>query len=290
MTGLQTSLGTFWEKLSVRLAQENNIDILDNLSLVKPEPVPANLQLLINNIKEEREIKGGELTPFKVDLNSKFPLNSKPNCSVVKMTKGKGADVILKKGTNYYLFDIKTVQVNANGGNSFNETVILWTAFYKYMNGIDADNIKAMLVFPYNSANENDDDAWWDDFGGRISPLTRSDVFVGNQYWSFLTDNNSALEQIISAIEELNKDKGFKDLYHKVFEAEDRDGLVEFSEEVRLQRIKSKFNVELLDNESPWNLRKKFKWRHNGVCEFNERLNKLLKSDSYKCTSCNTYI
>jgi hypothetical protein len=188
------------------------------------------------------------------------------------------------------LFDIKTVQVNANSGNSFNETVILWTAFYKYVNGIDANNVKAMLVFPYNSSNENNDDGWWNDFGGRISPLTKNDIFVGNQYWSFLTDNKNALKQIISAIEELNNDKGFKDLYQKVFEAEDRNGLVEFSEEVRLQKIKDKFNVELLSNKSPWNLRKKFKWRHNGKCEFDERLNKLLESDSYKCTSCNTYI
>jgi hypothetical protein len=290
MTGLQTSLGTFWEKLSVALATENNISILDNSSLVKPENIPADLQLLINNIKGFREKNGGELTQFKLDLNNKFALNSKPNCPQVKMIKGKGADVILKKGNDIYLFDIKTVHVNANSGNSFNETVILWTAFYKYMNGIDADNVKAMLVFPYNSSDENNDDGWWNDFGGRISPLTKNDFFVGNQYWSFLTDNKNALKQIISAIEELNNDKGFKDLYQKAFEADDRDGLVVFSEEVRLQKIKGKFNVELLSNESPWNLRKKFKWRHNGSCVFDERLNKLLKSDVYKCTTCDTYI
>ena len=290
MTGLQTSLGTFWEKLSVKLAKENNISILDNSCLVKPKNIPKDLQLLINDIKDLREKNGGELTQFKKDLNNKFALYAQPKCEYERMVKGKGADVILKKGNNIYLFDIKTVQVNANSGNSFNETVILWTAFYKYKYRINANNIKAMLVFPYNSADENNDEAWWRDFGGRISPLTNKDVFVGNEYWSFLSDNTNALKQIISAIEELNNDKAFKDLYQKVFEVEDRSGLVEFSEEVRLHRIKSKFNIELISNESPWNLRKKFKWRHNGNCEFNERLNKLLTSSSYKCPSCKTYL
>ena len=56
-------------------------------------------------------------------------------------------DVVLApEYNNIYLFDIKTVQVNANSGNSFNETVILWTAFYKYMYGINANNIKVAVA------------------------------------------------------------------------------------------------------------------------------------------------
>lgn len=285
MSGFQTSLGSFWEKLSTKFAEENNLKLINPKTLLAPKNSPKELESLITKTKKYREDNGGELTTLKDELNNAFAHSVPIKTETQKITKGKGADVVVEKNGNIYIFDIKTVQVNANNGNTFNETIILWTAYYKYLSGIDANNIHAMLVFPYNSANENDDNAWWADFKSRVSPLTPKDVFVGNQYWSFLTDNPNALKQITTAIDQLNQDKDFKALYSKAFKVDDAKGLELFSEEVRLHRIQSKFSIKLENNNSPWNLRKKFDWSH-GECKFKERLNKLLYDEDYTCPVC----
>jgi len=202
------------------------------------------------------------------------------------MTKGKGADVLLTKNGDYYFFDIKTVQVNANGGNSFNETLILWTAYYKYKYGVDANKINAMLAFPYNSADENNDAGWWRDFGGRISPLTRQNVFVGNEYWSFLTGNPNALQSIIDGVNELSGTTEFVNLYKKIYDCENQNELVYFSELVKLNEINKKFSVEIITHNSPLNMRGKVDWEH-GTCQFSERVNILLKTEQYICPECN---
>ena len=107
---------------AVKLAKENNISTLDNSCLVKPKTIPVDLQSLINDIKNLREKNGGELTQFKIDLNNKFALNTQPKCEYEQMVKGKGADVILKKGNKEFLVYIgdtlegsfELVEVNMN--------------------------------------------------------------------------------------------------------------------------------------------------------------------------------
>lgn len=287
MSGLQTSLGTFWEKLSIKLAQQNGFKVLENNMLEQPFSIPNELSTLIAHYKKEREDNGGELTEFKTKLNKLYPLADNPDKKYKQMTKGKGSDVILTKNNNVYLFDIKTVQVNANSGNSFNETLILWTAYFKYRYGTSATNIHSRLAFPYNSANEKNDGAWWNDFGSRVAPLTKKDVLVGNEFWEFLTDNPGALSAIISALDELANDSEFIDLYKQVFECEGYDDLVQFSENVKLDKIRRKFTIEILEHESPLNLSKKHEWKHGlDDCTFKERVNKLLNDDAYKCPTC----
>jgi type II restriction endonuclease TdeIII len=283
ITGLQTSLGTYWEKLSVALGVNNGFSILDNSILMKPTNLPDNLSSLITRVKREREENGGELDSLKSELNILFEQGNIPQVDFEKMTKGKGSDLILEKNGQIYLIDIKTVQVNANSGNSFNETLILWASYYKYQYGIDANSINTMLVFPYNSGNELDDSAWWNDFGGRVSPLTRQDALVGNEYWSFLTGNNSALHCIIHALDELAHDENFIGLYSQVFECENHTDLGRFSLRVKQNAVEKRFNVELI---SPISTRGVLTWRHHQNCTFLGRLNALFKSETLDCPSC----
>jgi len=264
MTGLQTSLGTFWEKLSLKLAIANGFAVIENKELKKPKNIPALLSVLINEVKKEREDNGGDLNNLKDKLDSLYPAGVAPNEDFEKITKGKGSDLILKKGSDIYLFDIKTVQVNANGGNSFNETLILWIAYYKYKYRVNAHDIHARLAFPYNSANELDDVAWWNDFQGRVSPLTPEDVYIGNQFWSFLTDNDSALSNIIDGFEDLSETPWFIELYKQAFTCNNQDDLKEFSQLVKLNKIKLMHSVELVSYNPPLNLQKKHAWKHDG--------------------------
>lgn len=290
MTGLQTSLGTFWEKLAVRFSEENDFVVINSLELTKPTVVPTELLSLIGEVKKEREDNGGELNSFKDRLDRLYGLDNIPDVEFMRMTKGKGADLIVSKDNKVFIFDIKTVQINANGGNAFNESLILWTAFYKYKFGVSAHRIRAMLVFPYNSKDEDNDSSWWGDFGGRVSPLGRNDVFVGNDFWSFLTGNADALKDIISGIEELLAEKSFIDLYKQAFNCKSIEDLQKFSVEVKLAQISKRFDVELMDKGSNFSLRKKLQWRHNNSCSFKERFNKVLLSETYLCPVCSHYI
>jgi hypothetical protein len=292
MTGLQTSLGTFWEKLAKKLAKQQGFEILDNSILVRPSPVPQALSVLITKHKKIREDEGGELTQFKQELNDLYPSAGTAE-KYESMTKGKGSDLILSKDGKVYLYDIKTVQINANSGNSFNETLILWTAYYKFKNDIAAENIFSRLVFPYNSANELNDLAWWNNFGQRVAPLTKKDVQVGNEFWEFITGNPNALNAIIAAIDELKNDNNFIDFYKQVFECDNYQDLVAFTtkvkeheKELKIDLIKKKFSVEISPYEKPINLNKKYEWRHGDGCIFKEWINKLFKENEYVCPSC----
>lgn len=53
--GLQTSLGKFWETLSIDLAKQNGFNVIDNEKLMKPSKIPKELSTLISEVKRERE-------------------------------------------------------------------------------------------------------------------------------------------------------------------------------------------------------------------------------------------
>jgi len=291
MAGLQTSLGTkFWENIARELADENSFEIIKNSNLQKPRSVPNNLSSLIERIKIERENNGGTLDNFKHELNNLFP-RAYPNEIYDPMTKGKGVDLILRKDGNVYIFDIKTVQVNANNGNSFNESVLLWIAYYKYKSGINANNIYAGFVFPYNSSNELDDTTWWTDYGERVKPLTHDDVYVGNEFWSFLTDNDDAINAIISAIDELASDNDFCNLFLEVFDCESQDALENFAKKIRVKNIEITKNITfLLPYEEITNFHRKYDWIHSEECEgFKARISELSNHD-FVCPTCGEMI
>lgn len=284
-SGLQTSLGTYWEVLSKRLALENGFNVECNKTMMMPSKIPSPLSSLINEVKSEREINGGSLSGFKEALNS-IPSSSASSSDVFKpITKGKGVDLIVSRGGEYYLFDIKTVQVNANNGNSFNETLINWIAFYKYKYDIDANKIHAFIAFPYNSEDETNDDSWWESFGGRVSPLTKEDVLVGNEFWSFLTGNPKALKIITKGFDEMSEDHRFIDLYKGIYSCDSPDDLKNFSDLVKLEKINRVYSIKLLNEMEYINYRSKMSWQH-GSCIFQERINELLKFNDYTCPSC----
>ena len=193
------------------------------------------------------------------------------------------AGMTLKKE---FVFSVKKYYLNLT---ALNETLILWTAYYKYKFGVDARDIFPKLVFPYNSADEDNDNGWWDDYGDRVSPLTRKDILVGNQFWHFITDNENALQAIITAINNLSKDAEFKKLYSKVFELETEAESKDFSYCVKKYRIKETRNVDMSTNNGIVNGRRKLKWKH-GDCGFEERFSKLLDPEKYICPTCGNII
>jgi hypothetical protein len=292
MSGLQTSIGLFWERLAAELAEQNGFEVLDKFSLKRPENHSPQLSRLIDRIKTERQNRGGDLTELRRELDN---LYSAPYDGVdvfIPIQKGKGADLILKKNNIIYIYDIKTVQVNANNGNSLNETVILWIAYYKYQHRVPANNIQAMLVFPYNSADENNDQTWWANFGGRISPLTRHEVVVGNEFWSFITGNQNALSAMITGFEDVSADANFTNFYKQVFSCRNELELKEFALKVKFRRAEENHNIKLALGQQ-FDTRRLLNWVHinnNVDCTFKSRLNFLLENNQHICPECNNQL
>lgn len=209
------------------------------------------------------------------------------------MTKGKGSDLIIEKNNKIHIYDIKTVQVNANNGNTFNETIILWIAYYKYKSGLNANDISAKLVFPYNSSNELNDAAWWNDYGGRVEPLTSDEVSVGNEFWEFITSNPNALISIIDGITELSNETTFVNLFGEVFACSNEDELKSFSTKVKVKRVEIKRNVIL--NEpiaSVTSFNRKYHWKHNNTCPglIKARVKELFDDIEFTCPECQSII
>jgi hypothetical protein len=271
MSGIQTSLGTsVWEKLAVKLAKLNGFTMISPNDLTQPK-----------GLREDNVIF--DLNKFRKSLDKNFPDPPAGNDLTQKaMTKGKGADIILTRGKKTYIFDIKTVQVNAGNGNTYNESIIMWIAYWHYKNPGSSYDIDARIVFPYNSSDEKDDDGWWPEFGGRIKPLTRDDIMVGNQFWSFISGNPNALKHIVHGIDQICNDSVFIDLYSKVFECDTADKLKDFTKLVKVKQAEKLACCSLAPGQEI-NMRKKLLWQtkiDGEIYKFNERINKLIEDGS----------
>ena len=289
MSGLQTSLGSFWERLAGTFAQSNNFELINNSFLLRPTPQPEELTGLIDKVKSHRQNQGGNLDNLRTELDLLYPAPYEGNDEFTSMQKGKGADIILKKNDIIYIFDLKTVQVNANNGNTFNETIILWICFYKYKYRVAANNIQAKIVFPYNSSDENNDQAWWTEFRGRISPLTCDEVSVGNEFWKFITGNEDALAAIISGFDEISSDVVFKQFYMQVFECVDYAALKGFSIKVKIKRAEDLYKIQLIEGQA-LSARSKLNWTHmidGENCNLRERIGALQDGRPIICNTCN---
>lgn len=231
MSGLQTSLGTFWEKLARVMLQVEKCKIIDPKTIKEPIILPKRIEALKNEVKQTREQSGGSLQRLRNELDT-ISISSSDPSSIYQIPKGKGADLIFVKDGTTYICDTKTVQVNANNGNTFNETVIIWLCYYKIKTGLPSSRIKPCFVFPYNSSNELDDSSWWFDYKDRVKPLTKDEVLVGNEFWSLITGNPDALTYIIKGIESFIGTPEHL-TYKKVFSLNTVESLSKFSDYVK---------------------------------------------------------
>ncbi len=202
IVGLQTSLGTtMWENLAKGLAEKNNFRVLNpKEELLKPSVIPKAAENLIGEWGRQRDEsqKKIPLDDFrramkKVVKSSAAPKNFK------KLGKGSGADLYLVKNGAKYVFDLKTVQLNAGAGSKFNKTLMEWITFDLFQNGVTS-NLKAMLAIPYDPTSVGD---WWKEFGGRVAPLDKADIKVGNEFWDFISGTHKTLEIITDVFDEM---------------------------------------------------------------------------------------
>jgi len=280
--GLETSLGTtLWERIATQIASANGFTILNpKVDFLQPKKMPTSITNLIAKHKDAREVEDANI-PMSVFIKELYSnINTLPANQLPKdfktLTKGSGVDIFLRKDNQEYVFDIKTVQINAGSGTKFNETLMKWLAFrrlhLKYLN--QNYDLHAHIVIPYDPHESSD---WWTEFGDRAYPLDRNDALLGNKFWDLLSGRSNTLEIITKAFEMLAKEN-FQSFYVKFLHS---SGI-----EQSLELLKDIGNISLLDNIIPEKLTTTCKWKCN-VCTktFQKSIQALVKKR--KCPECN---
>jgi hypothetical protein len=204
IVGLQTSLGTtLWENLAKNLAEKNGFEVRSpKESLLKPNKIPKSAENLIGEWARRREesTTGLPLSEFTKLMKLVVAKEPKPK-SFSKLGKGSGADLYFVKNGIKYVFDVKTVQLNAGSGSKYNRTLMEWITFDLFQNGVKSKMLPALAI-PYDPTEFGD---WWRLFQGRVAPLDHEDVRVGNEFWDLVSGCKNSLSVITNTFDELAK-------------------------------------------------------------------------------------
>ena len=207
---LQTSLGQkLWEKLTKELAKLNSFEVCDKKDFFKPKT--EHFKYIIEKWKTKREDNNNStLEDYVKDLKKEIQKYKKKfkETKKIKIPKGDGLDVWLKKDNINYLLEIKSPHINAGNGNDFSHKLMKQYFYHLFWN--PESKVKAQLAIPYNPFNEPYEKAE----KGRISPLIKNeDYLVDNDFWKFITGNKNSMKLLKESISELKEDG---DLYEKI--------------------------------------------------------------------------
>ncbi len=217
--GLETSLGTtFWQKLAIRLAEQNGFQILSPKTFEMPHPISPALAAIMSNWTNLREIAGSniDLNDYINDLRAHIPTVSPNGIKYKKLTKGKGVDLWILRDEIEYAFDIKTVQMNAGDGNKFNSTLMNWYAYRLYKN--PDIQLESRIIIPYSPFPPHTVESWWKKMRGIAYPLLpQKDIWVQDEFWDFITGTPKTWQSILQVVDELANSefaKQFNDLFY----------------------------------------------------------------------------
>ena len=203
--GLETSLGTrVWEPLAKMFAKNNGFEVLNekelNVAVPKiPEKVMHKLSDFDNKKLNDPSLKHSD---YKKEITAFIKENNIQSTEKIKMPKGEGVDIWIRKGDEEFLIDIKTVQLNAGSGSKFNRNLLKWYTFRALdsKKGVDS---KCMLAFPFNPHKKD----YWQKEGGKVSPLIFSEeALVGNEFWDLLSGEKNTIELIFEVFREMGEE------------------------------------------------------------------------------------
>ena len=202
---LQTSLGQkLWEKLTIELAVQNSFEICDKKIFTHSRPKTKQLDFLVDKWHSKRAdgtkvSLNGYIRELKKEIKKKQKKFKK--VEKVKVRKGDGVDVWLKKNNKNYLLELKSPHINAGNGNDFSKKLMRQYQYHLFWD--HKSKVKAYVAIPYNPFDVPYEKAE----KGRISPLIKNqDYLVDNDYWKFITGNENSMKIFKEVISELKDD------------------------------------------------------------------------------------
>ena len=204
MQGLMTSFGTNgWEKLAEGLAIDNGFVVKDKNKFNENVPsLPDNIDKIVHDFDKNRLKVKNNISGLQELLREHLIKNNYTNLQNEKIPKGEGVDLWIEKNNIEYMYDFKTVQVNAGTGPKLSRNFCKWHA-YRLLQDKNVKLITA-CVFPYDPHGGK----FWEKEGGKISPLINGkDALLGDEFWSFITGQKKSINEIWSAFTEVRKSK-----------------------------------------------------------------------------------
>jgi hypothetical protein len=214
MHGLVTSLGTtLWEPIAKKIAKKNNFTILDTDDFNNNAPIlESDINLAINEFHNNRLEKKDKIEVLIKNISEIIKNKDLTKVKRKKIKKGDGLDLWLKKENTEYMFEIKTVQINAGAGESFSLKLCKLIA-HRLLRGDPPEKLKAAVVFPYNPYKVD----FYQKEKGKISPMIpKDDALAADDFWDILTEEKNSTKKILDAFKLAGK-SGQLNKYKKIF-------------------------------------------------------------------------
>ena len=187
---LNTTFGTSIYEPVARAIAAAHFDKVE-LQVKAPNKMSVGMRNIIDEII--RKLEAGNLSPLRIeheqDLRS--ALNEDSEQVSVRLSK---IDVLLQRGTDLYLFDIKTAKPNVSGFQKHKRTLLEWMGAY-----LEKDKtlgIYPMIAFPYNPYAPKQYRRWT--MRGMID--IHNELKVAEEFWEFL-GGSGAYEELLNCFE-----------------------------------------------------------------------------------------
>lgn len=215
--GLETSMGTrVWEPLAKSFAQHNDF-VVHNEKKFNTEygliNIPDEASGCLTRWRAQREAKTeSSLSGYIDEIRSIAAKYDQKDLQWGKISKGHGIDLWIEKEGKEYIYDIKTNQLNAGGGQKHSENVMRWY-LYRLFKNPDVD-ISCQIAFPFNPHAPTD---YWKKETGKVLPLEpKVDAVVENEFWNFLLGQEDSWNLITSAFIKIGG-SGFSQKFESLF-------------------------------------------------------------------------
>ncbi|WP_354635241.1 TdeIII family type II restriction endonuclease [Planktothricoides raciborskii] len=213
--GLETSMGTVWEAIAVKLAQNNGFSIISD-KILMPSPFPEELAKTLENLISTRINRKTFISTEDciTQLKEVAQKIDSDRITFVKPPSGHGVDLYLKKNNTEYLFDLKSPQPNKGDFPRYTRQLLEWYAYKLAQN--PSLQLEARIAFIFNPF----DKSWYEEQKYKISTCLdiNRDIYVENEFWDFCSGQQNtwqALETLFYELKAENFDQEFEDIFYQ---------------------------------------------------------------------------
>lgn len=214
--GLETSMGTVWEAIAVKLAQHNGFSIISD-KILMPSPFPEELAKTLENLLFTRINRKTFISTEDciTQLKTAAQTIDISRINFVNPPSGHGVDLYLKKEDTEYLFDLKSPQPNKGDFPRYTRQLLEWYA-YKFAQNPSLQ-LEARIAFIFNPFEKS----WYEEQKSKISNCLdiNRDIYVENEFWDFCSGQPNtwqALENLFYELKAENFDREFEDIFHQI--------------------------------------------------------------------------